>query len=118
LTLAGVGATHASAAPREDGSSEWIATHPGCERHGHGVWPEADPHQAESDLTLIATTQACVYHAKDADTPCSSSDLDDTRAMLALGPERLLLTAAAAPDLHYASGAQGRPHALRSGTDA
>jgi hypothetical protein len=170
LILAGAAAAHASEPPRQDGSSEGIAAHPGCERlnaqacvdlaltamggrdklaainnvqldvightalteqsyrqapfitsyerdqltvdfdkgrlrnHSHGVWPEADPHQSESDLTLIATTQACVYHAKDADSPCSPSDLDDTRATLALGPERLLLTAAAAPDLHYASG--------------
>ena len=72
--------------------------------HSHGVWPEADPHQAESDLTLVATTQACVYRAKAADSPCSPSDLDDTHAMLALGPERLLLTAAVATDLNYASG--------------
>ena len=170
LTLVSVATAHASALSQQDGSSEGIATHPGCEQldaracldlalaamggrdrlaaisnvqldvightalteqsyrqapfitsyerdqltldfdkgrlrnQSHGVWPEADPHQAESDLTLIATTQACVYHSKDADTPCSPSDLDDTRAALALGPERLLLTAAAASDLHYASG--------------
>ncbi len=169
LTLVSVATAHASALSQQDGSSDGIATHPGCEKldaracldlsltamggrdklaaisnvqldvightalteqsyrqapfitsyerdqltldfdkgrlrnQSHGVWPEADPHQAESDLTLIATTQACVYHAKDADTPCSPSDLDDTRAALALGPERLLLTAAAAPDLRYAS---------------
>ena len=81
---------------------------------GHGVWPEADPHQAESDLTLIATTKGCVYHAKGGDSPCSPSDLDDTRATLALGPERLLLTAAKAPDLHYASSEwlRSTPHSV------
>jgi len=70
----------------------------------HGVWPEADPHQSESDLTLVATTQNGVYRTKGGDSPCSLGDLDDTRATLALGPERLLLTAASAPDLHYANG--------------
>jgi hypothetical protein len=61
----------------------------------HGVWPESDPHQAESDLTLIAPPKAACT-GKDGDSPCSASDLEDTRATLALGPERLLLTAAAA----------------------
>jgi hypothetical protein len=32
LTLAGTGAAHAAASSRQDGSSEGIATHPGCER--------------------------------------------------------------------------------------
>jgi hypothetical protein len=66
------------------------------------TWPEADPHAAELAVTLIATPQGGVYHAKQGDSPCSLSDLDDTRDTLALGPERLLLNAAAATDLHYA----------------
>ncbi|WP_158881049.1 hypothetical protein [Rhodanobacter sp. L36] len=71
--------------------------------HNHAVWPESDPHQAEGDVTLIATSQGGVYHGKQGDAPCSASDLDDLRATLSLAPERLLLTAAAAPDLHYAN---------------
>jgi len=178
--LVGISAAHASASPPPDGSSEGIATHPGCERldvhacldlaltamggrdklaaignvqldvightalteqsyrqapfissyerdqltvdfdkgrlrnQSHSVWPEADPHQAESDVTLIATTQSCVYRTKDGDTPCSLSDLDDTRATLALGPERLLLTAAGATDLHYTNGEwlRSTPHSV------
>jgi len=82
--------------------------------HSHGVWPEADPHQAESDLTLIATPEGGVYRTKDGDSACSAADLEDTRATLALGPERLLLTAAAAADLHYASGEwlRSTPHSV------
>jgi hypothetical protein len=67
----------------------------------HAVWPESDPHQGEGDVTLIATRQGGVYHGKHADVPCPSSDLEDHDATQALGPERLLLTAAAASDLHY-----------------
>jgi len=82
--------------------------------HRHGVWPEADPHQAESDLTLIATPEGGVRHTKDGDSPCSAADLEGTRATLALGPERLLLTAAAASDLHFASGEwlRSTPHSV------
>jgi hypothetical protein len=69
--------------------------------HDHGVWPEADPHQAESDVTLVVTDQGGVHHTNGGDLPCSLSDLEERQEMLALGPGRLLLTAAAAPDLHY-----------------
>jgi hypothetical protein len=69
----------------------------------HVTWPESDPHSETLDLDLIATPQGGVYHSKQGDTPCSLPDLDDTGDTLALGPERLLLNAAAASDLHYAS---------------
>ena len=65
------------------------------------VWPESDPHQYEISQTLVATPQGGVYRADKTDRPASLTDLDSTRDALALGPERLLLTAAAAPDLHY-----------------
>jgi hypothetical protein len=80
----------------------------------HGVWPEADPHQAESDATLVATGRGGVYRGKNGDAPCSLADLDALRERLALGPERLLLTAAAAPDLHYAAGEwlRSTPHSV------
>ncbi|MBE1162063.1 hypothetical protein [Dyella acidiphila] len=71
-------------------------------REAHLTWPEADPHTEAVDATLIATPQGGVYHAKQGDSPCSLADLDDTADTLALGPERLLLNAAAAGDLHYA----------------
>lgn len=71
-------------------------------RAAHLTWPESDPHSADSDVTLIVTPQTGVYHTKQGDSPCGLSDLDDTSDTLALGPERLLLNAAAASDLHYA----------------
>ena len=83
-------------------------------QHARAVWPESDPHQADIEQTLVATAQGGVYRGKDGDSPCGLSDLEDNRATLALGPERLLLTAAAAPDLHYASGEwlRSTPHSV------
>lgn len=56
----------------------------------HSIWPEANPDtaSAESSRSLVSVP---------------------TPERLELGPERLLLTAEAAPDLHY-----GRPEILRS----
>lgn len=71
-------------------------------RDVHLTWPESDPHSADVNVTLIATLQGGVYHSKQGDSPCSLADLDDTNDTLTLGPERLLLNAAAAGDLHYA----------------
>jgi hypothetical protein len=83
-------------------------------RDVHLTWPEADPHTESVDVTLIATPQGGVYHGKQGDSPCSLSDLDDTADTLALGPERLLLNAAAATDLHYAPSQwlRGTPHSV------
>lgn len=80
----------------------------------HGVWPEADPHQAENDVTLIVTAQGGVNRIKGNDSPCSLADLEKRQEMLALGPERLLLTASAAPDLHYADSEwlRSTPHSV------
>lgn len=83
-------------------------------QHARAVWPESDPHQADIEQTLVATARGGVYRAKEGDSPCGLSDLDDTRTALALGPERLLLSAAAATDLHYASGEwlRSTPHSV------
>lgn len=69
----------------------------------HTTWPESDPGTAAAEVnsTLIATAQAAVIHTHGGDAPAPRSSIDDARATLALGPERLLLTAEAAPDLHY-----------------
>jgi hypothetical protein len=79
----------------------------------NSVWPESDPNQAESDSTLIVgnsnDNDGGVYHATSGDTPCSLDDLAVARQMLDLGPARLLLTAASAPDLHFDA-----PQTLRS----
>jgi hypothetical protein len=78
------------------------------------VWPESDPHQFEVSQTLVATPQGGVYRTEKDDRPCSLADLDSTRDALALGPERLLLTASAASDLHYATSQwlRGTAHAV------
>jgi len=70
----------------------------------HTIWPEADPGITAADLnnTMVETTQGAIVRSKDGDSPASLSNIDDARTTLALSPERLLLTAAAAPDLHFA----------------
>jgi hypothetical protein len=74
----------------------------------HLIWPESDPHQAEMDVTLIATPSGGVYHSAQGDSPCSLADIDEGET-LALGPSRLLLTALRTSDLHYEM-----PETLRS----
>lgn len=64
--------------------------------------PMIDPDKVEIDGTVVATAQGGVRRGAKGDTPCSPADLDAVAEALALGPERLLLTAAAASDLHYA----------------
>ena len=80
---------------------------------GHLTWPESDPHQFEVDQTLVATPAGGVYRNATGDTPCALADLTQADDALALGPERLLLNAAAAGDLHYvaAQWLRGTPHA-------
>jgi hypothetical protein len=68
----------------------------------HGIWPESDLNEAESDNILIATPAGGVYHGAQGDSPCSRADLQRTREQLALSPTRALLTALAAGDLRYA----------------
>jgi hypothetical protein len=65
------------------------------------TWPESDFKQADSDTTLVAGLDGGVYHTKFGDSPCSLSDLDAARQMLALGPARILLTAFGSADLHF-----------------
>ena len=79
----------------------------------HLTWPESDPHQFENDQTLVATPAAGVYRGTAGDSPCSLADLDMAADALALGPERLLLTASQAGDLHFATPQwlRGTPHA-------
>ena len=55
----------------------------------HTVWPESDPHQAESDNVLIASPAGGIYQTAQGDTPCSLGDLDSTRETLALGSSRI-----------------------------
>ena len=77
------------------------------------TWPESDLNQSDSDATLIVGPEGGVYHAKSGDSPCSPSDIDAARETLALGPARILLTAASAPDLHFEA-----PEDLRSTSHA
>jgi hypothetical protein len=77
------------------------------------TWPESDPNQSDSDTTLAVGSEGGVYHTKFGDSPCSLSDLDAAHEALALGPPRVLLTAAAAADLHFEA-----PQILRSTSHA
>lgn len=73
------------------------------------TWPESDPNQSDSDSILVVGPDGGVNRTKEGDSPCSLSHLDAAREMLALGPERLLLTASDASDLHFEE-----PETLRS----
>src|SRR5580692_2553088 len=77
------------------------------------TWPESDPNQSDSDTTLVAGPDGGVYRTKFGDSPCSLAALDASRQALALGPARILLTAAVAPDLHFEG-----PEVLRSTSHA
>jgi len=77
------------------------------------TWPESDPNQSDTDTTLAVGPDGGVYRTKFGDAPCSLSDLDAARQMLALGPARVLLTAADSPDLHFEM-----PESLRSTSHA
>jgi hypothetical protein len=80
----------------------------------HVTWPESDPHQSEITQTMIATPTGGVYHSEHGDAPAQLADMAQVGDALALGPERLLLTAAAAPDLHFAPSQwlRATPHAV------
>jgi hypothetical protein len=67
----------------------------------HLTWPESDPGQFESDLTLVVGPEGGVYRSEKSDSPASQSDIDAARHALALGPVRLLFTALSAPDLRF-----------------
>ena len=73
------------------------------------TWPESDPKQSDSDTTLVVGPEGGVYRTNFGDSPCSLGDLDAARQALALGPARILLTAAGASDLHFET-----PEILRS----
>ncbi|MBN8734977.1 MAG: MBL fold metallo-hydrolase [Xanthomonadales bacterium] len=70
---------------------------------GQNLWPESDfgSKPAESDYTFVASATGAVVRGGKGDTPGSLSMIDAAREVLALSPERLLLTAAATSDLHY-----------------
>lgn len=67
------------------------------------LWPESDPDtgSAESESIIVARDDAAVRRTDKADAPAGPAQIDVARMTLALGPERLLLTAQAAPDLHF-----------------
>jgi hypothetical protein len=68
----------------------------------HAVWPESDLKQADSDSTLVVTPAGAVFRGSSQDSPSDAASLSSARQAMVLGPEKILLTAAAAPDLHYA----------------
>lgn len=80
----------------------------------HSVWPEADLKGSDSDITLITTPDGGAYRTPKSDFPCSPADLDNSSQILALGPERLLLTAYKSTDLHFEAEEMLRstPHAV------
>lgn len=83
---------------------------------GQNLWPESDlgSKPAESGYAFVASANGAVVRGGKGDTPGSLSMIDAARELLALGPERLLLTASAAPDLHYlpAETLRSTPHAV------
>jgi len=71
------------------------------EREVHGTWPESDNGQSDFDQTLVAAPTGGIYRGSGADRPCALGDIYSVRYALALGPARVLLTAANAPDLRF-----------------
>lgn len=69
----------------------------------HSIWPESDvgPNQSDSITTVVATPDAAVVRTPHGDKPGSLAAIDQARTALALGPERILLKAAAATDLRF-----------------
>ncbi len=67
----------------------------------HLTWPESDPGQSESDITLVAGPEGGVYRSEKSDSPASRADIEAARHALALGPMRLLLTALSSADLRF-----------------
>ena len=65
------------------------------------TWPEADANQSEVETTWVVGPEGGIIRSPEGDSPCGLSQLDAARQMLALGPARILLTAADAPDLHF-----------------
>jgi hypothetical protein len=65
------------------------------------TWPESDPGQSDSEATLIVGPDGGVIHTPKADYPAPLGSLHAARQELALGPARILLTAADAPDLRF-----------------
>jgi hypothetical protein len=82
--------------------------------HAKVTWPESDLNKPDSEATLIVGPEGGVYHSESGDSPCSLADQDASRERLALGPARLLLTAAQASDLHFEAPETVRetPHAV------
>ena len=80
----------------------------------HSFWPESDPKQFESDSLLIVTPAGGVTRSDNHDSPSSGATLDGAYQTLALGPTRLLFTAAEAADLRMAPSEMLRstPHAV------
>ena len=78
----------------------------------HAVWPEADLKGADSDVAVIVTSAGGVNRFGNQDAPCGGSTLDDAKREFSLGATHVLLTAASAPDLHYAKAEMVRstPH--------
>ena len=70
-------------------------------RKEHAVWPESDWKQSDSDSTFISTPAGSVFRNGKQDSPSDLANLQKARQALSLGPERILLTAAAAQDLRY-----------------
>lgn len=67
------------------------------------VWPESDPDTASAEFRaiVVSTPAAAVVRAGEEDQPGRQAQIDAAKAKLELGPERLLLTAEAASDLHF-----------------
>jgi hypothetical protein len=67
------------------------------------LWPESDPDtaSAQSHVTLVATPTTAIVRSGPTESPGSPANIANACATLELGPERLLLTAQAAPDIHF-----------------
>ncbi|NYF90401.1 MBL fold metallo-hydrolase [Tunturibacter empetritectus] len=78
-------------------------------RKEHSVWPESDLKQSDSDTTLVVTPAGGVLRNGSQDSPSDTASLIVACQAMALGPQRIILTAIASQDLHY-----GTPKTVRA----
>jgi hypothetical protein len=72
------------------------------------TWPESDPGQSKSNATVVASPDGAVSRATAKDSPTSAATIDSARFAITLNPLKLLLAAAADPNLKL-----GEPELLR-----
>jgi hypothetical protein len=65
------------------------------------TWPESDPGPAEISAVVVVGIDGGVRRSKNADQPCSTSDIGAAHDALTLGPISVLLAASQSSDMRF-----------------